>query len=388
MEWVNLALLIIAIVLLTINIVILLKRKNDNQSLDIKEEIKKANDEQERRILDDTNRLKKDVQDIQLSTNKDLSEFKDKMNASLNERFDVINKNLTEGLLKITKEMNSNVSANFEKTNETFSSIKERIAKIDEAQKSLQSVETSIDTFKEVLENKKLRGNFGEFQLEAIITDVFGQKKELYQFQYTLSNNTKADCFLVLPDPLGKIAIDSKFPLENFKKMYDPNFSQAEKEEFRKQFKNDVKTHINDIKTKYIIKGETAEQALMFVPSEAIFAEINGNYPDLIEHSRKNKVWITSPTTLMAVLETIQIALRDIELKNNTEKIVNELIELEKEFDRYEERWNSLSTHINQITKDAKEISTTTQKITKKFKKINKTSNEIDYDDSNIEEVA
>lgn len=388
MEWVNLGLLIIAIILLTVNIVILLKRNNTVDTPNIKEEIKKANDDQEKRILDDNNRLKNDVKEIQINTNKELSEFKEKMTASLNERFDVINKNLSEGILNITKEMNKNVSENFEKTNETFSNIRERIAKIDEAQKSLQSVETSIDSFKEILENKKLRGNYGEFQLEAILEDVFGQKSEIYAFQYQLSNNTKADAILFLPDPLGKIVIDSKFPLDNYKKMYDTELPQAEREQFKKLFKNDVKKHIDDIKTKYIIKGETSEQAMMFIPSEAIFAEINGNYTELIEYSRKNKVWMASPTTLMAVLETVQLALRDIELKNNAEKILQELIKLEQEFVRYEKRWNNFNSHLAQMTKDAEDISVTTKKITNRFKEINKTSDQIEYsDDPNSEEV-
>ena len=388
MEWVNLGLLIIAIILLTVNIVILLKRNNTVDTPNIKEEIKKANDDQEKRILDDNNRLKNDVKEIQINTNKELSEFKEKMTASLNERFDVINKNLSEGILNITKEMNKNVSENFEKTNETFSNIRERIAKIDEAQKSLQSVETSIDSFKEILENKKLRGNYGEFQLEAILEDVFGQKSKIYAFQYQLSNNTKADAILFLPDPLGKIVIDSKFPLDNYKKMYDTELPQAEREQFKKLFKNDVKKHIDDIKTKYIIKGETSEQAMMFIPSEAIFAEINGNYTELIEYSRKNKVWMASPTTLMAVLETVQLALRDIELKNNAEKILQELIKLEQEFVRYEKRWNNFNSHLAQMTKDAEDISVTTKKITNRFKEINKTSDQIEYsDDPNSEEV-
>lgn len=386
MEYVTIALLILSLIMLTINLVILLKTKNQGTSVDIKEEIKKANDDQEKRILDDNNRLKNDVKEIQLNTNKDLSDFKEKMTNSINERFDAINKNLTEGILNITKEMNKNVSENFEKTNETFTNIRERIAKIDEAQKSIQSVETSIDSFKEILENKKLRGNFGEFQLESILTDVFGQKQEIYSIQQKMSNGNIADVLLHLPDPLGKIVIDSKFPLDNYKKMYDPNSSSLEKEQFKKLFKGDVKSHIDDIKKKYIIKGETTDQAMMFIPSEAVFAEINGNYPDIIEHSRKNKIWITSPTTLMAVLETIQIVLRDRELSKNTQKILLELNKLETEFNRYEQRWSNFNTHLNQVRKDAEEISTTTQKITSKFKEINKTSTK-EIVDSKDEEV-
>ena len=125
---------------------------------------------------------------------------------------------------------------------------------------------------------------------------------------------------------------------------------------------------------------------MMFIPSEAVFAEINGNYPDIIEHSRKNKIWITSPTTLMAVLETIQRVLRDRELSKNTQKILLELNKLETEFNRYEQRWSNFNTHLNQVRKDAEEISTTTQKITSKFKEINKTSTK-EIVDSKDEEV-
>jgi len=389
MENLILVLLIILIVLI-VGFLFLILSKNKGSSFDVSDNIKRANDDQEKRILDDNNRLRQDISLIKDATNKDLNEFKDNLNKSIDERFMAISKTLNDGLLQITEKMNKNVSDNFEKTNETFIDIRERIAKIDEAQKNIKSVETSIDSFKDVLENKKMRGNFGEFQLEAILEDVFGFRKEIYSVQHLMPNGTKADVLLTLPDPLGKIAIDSKFPLDNYRRMYDYKYSELEREQYRKQFKEDVKKHVNDISSKYIIKNYTTDQAMMFITSEAVFAEIQGNMLDMVEYARSKKVWISSPTTMMAVLETIELTLKDIEISKNSKKILEELNKLSEDFTRYEKRWSDFEKHLGNVVKDAEDINKSNKKITSKFnnitqKTIGKTIEEIDVIENNLD---
>jgi DNA recombination protein RmuC len=168
------------------------------------------------------------------------------------------------------------------------------------------------------------------------------------------------------------VAIDSKFPLENYQRMMDRTISDAEREVYIKAFKSDVKKHIDDIANKYIIKNVTSDQAIMFLPAEAIFAEINAYHPDLVVYAQKKRVWLTSPTTLIATLTTIEVILRNIERDKHTRVIQIELGKLSDEFARYRTRWDNLSKSIIKVNKEVEEINTTTEKITKKFDSINK----------------
>ena len=390
--------MIISLIVLLIGLVIILlidnKKKNKNNSInELKDEIKKANDEQEKRILDDNNRLKNDISQIQHNTSKDFIDFKEKLNQSIDDKFKEINNLLFD---KILKEMNENVSQNFEKTSETFKELQNTIAQIDAAQKNLQNVETSIESFKSILDDKKMRGNFGELQLNTILIDMFGEREEVYSIQHKLSNNNMADVLLKLPNPLGNIVVDSKFPLENYKKMYAEGIGDSERESYRKKFKEDIKKHIRDISTKYIIPNETANQAMMFVPSESVFAEIYGNHQDLVEFSNKYNVWITSPTTLMAIVETIVVVLKDKERNKNAGKILEELKKLAVDFNKYTERWDKFEKRLGQVVEDANKINISSKKITSKFNRINNASidtieeiNEFEQieDIENVEEV-
>ena len=190
--------------------------------------------------------------------------------------------------------------------------------------------------------------------------------------QYSFNNNTIADAVLFAPLPLGTIAIDSKFPLESYKIMVDKDTSKLEREMASKQFKIDVKKHIDAISSKYIIMGVTSNQAIMFLPAEAIFAELNAYHNDLIEYAYSKNVWITSPTTLMATITVIQVLLMNIERDKYAKIIHEELNKLGLEFSRYKERWDKLSRSIETVSKDAQNLYITTDKITKRFDSINK----------------
>ena len=306
---------------------------------------------------------------LELSINKDLSEFKD----SLNKDFNNQNEKLENRLMMINEKVNERLDENFEKTNKTFSNVLERLAKIDEAQKKIDSLSNDIVSLQGILTDKKTRGIFGEVNLKHILSSVFGEVNDkVYKLQYTMPNNYIADSILFAPSPLGKIAIDSKFPLENYRMMVDKKVSPELRNQYEKMFKSDVKKHIDAISMKYIIPGFTSDQAIMFLPAEAIFAEINAYHPDIIDYAYKKRVWIASPTTLISTLTVIQMIIKNIERDKYTSIIHEELNKLGVEFSRYKERWDKLSRSIDTVSRDVEEIHITTDKITKRFNSISK----------------
>ena len=310
---------------------------------------------------------------LELEIVKELSDFKTDLTRNMNTDFNKLNEDVEKRLLLINEKVNERLDENFEKTNKTFTSVIERLSKIDEAQKKIETLSTDIVSLQSILTDKKSRGIYGEVNLKHILSSVFGQKNDsIYRLQYTMSNKYIADSVLFAPEPLGTIAIDSKFPLEHYQLMVDRNLSKVEREKNEKLFKIDVKKHIDAISEKYIIPGETSNQAIMFLPAEAIFAEINAYHSDIIEYAYKKRVWITSPTTLISTLTVIQMIIKNIERDKYTKVIHEELNKLGIEFGRYKDRWDKLSRSIDTVNKDIESFSITTDKISKKFASINK----------------
>lgn len=301
----------------------------------------------------------------------ELVSMKEKMAQELTVMNSKITKDMQVKLDEISDRVRENLDQGFKKTNETFTSVIERLAKIDEAQKKIESLSTNVVSLQDILTDKKSRGIFGEVQLNQILNSVFGDKNDkVYKTQYKLSNGTICDSILFLPEPTGSIVVDSKFPLENFRRMFDMTFTEIERREFAKDFKINLKKHIDDISMKYIITGETTDQAILFLPAEAIFAEIYAYHPDIIDYAQNKKVWLTSPTTFMAMITTIQVVIQNIERSKYTNVIHQELNKLADEFGRYKKRWDSLASHIDTVSRDVKEIHTTTEKITNRFSQI------------------
>ena len=313
---------------------------------------------------------------------KELSDYRESINRTMNKDFNNLNERIEVKLRLINEKVSERIDENFEKTNKTFTNILERLTKIDEAQKKIDNLSSDIISLQSILTDKKSRGIFGEVNLKHILASVFGDKNDkIYQMQYSFNNNTIADAVLFAPLPLGTIAIDSKFPLESYKIMVDKDTSKLEREIASKQFKIDVKKHIDAISSKYIIMGVTSNQAIMFLPAEAIFAELNAYHNDLIEYAYSKNVWITSPTTLMATITVIQVLLMNMERDKYAKIIHEELNKLGLEFSRYKERWDKLSRSIETVSKDAQNLYITTDKITKRFDSINK----VDIKDKYIE---
>lgn len=344
MEYIVIGLLILIVILVTISLF-----KNINES-------------------NITERLGK----LENSITKELGEFKTDINRNLNTDFNNMNERVELRLNLINDKVNERLDQNFEKTNKTFASVLERLGKIDEAQKKIDSLSNDIVSLQGILTDKKSRGIYGEVNLNHILSSVFGDKNDnIYKLQYSFSNGTIADAVLFAPEPLGLVAIDSKFPLENYRIMVDKKYSSSDREMATKLFKGDVKKHIDAIASKYIIPGITSDQAIMFLPAEAIFAELNAYHSDIIEYAYKKRVWITSPTTLMSTLTTIQVIIKNTERDKYTKVIQEELSKLSVEFSRYKDRWDKLSRSIQTVSRDVEDIHTTTDKITKRFNSIN-----------------
>ena len=310
---------------------------------------------------------------LENNVTRELGDFKTDISRNLNEDFNKQSERIDNRLNVINDRVNERLDENFEKTNKTFNNVLEKLAKIDEAQKKIDSLSTDIVSLQGILTDKKSRGIFGEVNLTHILASVFGDKNDkVYRLQHTFDNGSIADAVLFAPEPLGTIAIDSKFPLENYRIMVDKNQDKLSREAASKLFKNDVKKHIDAIASKYIIPGVTSDQAIMFLPAEAIFAELNAYHDDIIEYAYKKRVWITSPTTLMSTLTTIEVIIKNQERDKYAKIIQEELQKLSIEFSRYRDRWDKLSRSIESVNKDVLDIHTTTEKISKRFDSINK----------------
>ncbi|MCL4470849.1 MAG: DNA recombination protein RmuC [Gammaproteobacteria bacterium] len=272
-------------------------------------------------------------------------------------------------LEQISGKVSERLDEGFKKTNETFANVMARLATIDEAQKKIDGLTTNMVSLQELLGDKRSRGAFGEVQLEALIRNIL--PPSAYAFQYTLSNGSRADCMLKLPEPTGNVAVDSKFPLENYHRMFAPALSEAERAAAQRLFKADVKRHIDAISEKYIIPPETSDGAVMFVPAEAVFAEIHGHHQDdVVDYAMQKRVWIVSPTTMMAILNTARAVIKDVETRKQVHIIKEELGKLGQEFSRFDKRMKNLADHIRQAQKDVDEVHVTSQKISRRFAQI------------------
>jgi DNA recombination protein RmuC len=286
----------------------------------------------------------------------------------LSKRIDKLTEQTQEKLKEISNQVDRRLSTGFEKTTATFTDIVKRLTIIDQAQKKITELSTNIMNLQDILNDKKSRGAFGEVQLSSLIRNMIPESH--FSMQHTLSNGKRVDCLLFLPQPTGNIAIDSKFPLESYQKLTKLAPTDVRRHPIEQQFRADIKHHINDIANKYIIPGETAEGAAMFIPAEAIFAEIHGHYPELIEHAHKARVWIVSPTTLMAILTTARAVLKDEATRKQIHIIQEHLGALGKDFTRFQNRMDNLAKHIGQAHNDVEQVHKSSQKISSRFDKI------------------
>lgn len=279
-----------------------------------------------------------------------------------------LNTKIDARLGEIAGKVNERLDEGFKKTNETFVSVMTRLATIDEAQKKIESLTGSVVSLQELLGDKRARGAFGEVQLEGLVRNVL--PPNAYEMQFTLSTGVRADCVLRLPAPTGMVAVDSKFPLENYHRMFEAGVNDVDHALAQKQFRADIRKHVDDISKKYIIPGETSDGAVMFVPAEAVFAEIHAHHAETVEYASAKRVWIVSPTTLMAVLNTARAVLKDVETRKQIHVIKDSLSRLSVEFGRFDDRMKDLAKHIRQAYDDVEKVQVTSGKISQRFAQI------------------
>ena len=268
----------------------------------------------------------------------------------------------------LSGQVNQRLDEGFRKTNETFASVMARLATIDEAQKKIDGLTTNVVSLQELLGDKRARGAFGEVQLEALVQNML--PPDAYAFQAVLPNNTRVDCLLTLPAPTGKVAVDAKFPLENYHRMFDTELAELDRRAAQQAFRADVKRHVDAIASKYILPGVTSDGAVMFLPAEAVFAELHAWHPEVVAYAQTRRVWIVSPTTLMAVLNTARAVMKDVETRKQIHVIQDALGKLAKDFRRFDERMAALARHIEQASRDVQDVQTSSRKITAHFQKI------------------
>jgi DNA recombination protein RmuC len=282
-------------------------------------------------------------------------------------------------LQSLTQQVNHRLTEGFEKTSSTFIDVVKRLTIIDEAQKKITELSTHVVSLQDVLVDKRARGAFGEVQLASLVSNMMPSNH--YSMQYTLSNQKRADCILFLPEPTGNIVIDAKFPLETYQKLMNTSPASVERKSLQQQFRQDLQKHIKDIAEKYIIPEETTDGAVMFIPAEAIFAEVHSNYPEVIAMAQRLKVWLVSPSTLMAVLTTARAVLKDDATRQQVHIIQKHLHALSEDFQRFEKRMDKLTKHIDLAHQDVNEVNTSAKKITQRFQKIES----VELDTSGVE---
>ena len=278
-----------------------------------------------------------------------------------------VSKKLEERLAELGQRFGEGMEKSRVSQQTSLGELKERLVRIDAAQKNIEELSSQVVGLQDILSNKQARGAFGEVQLTDLVKSIM--PPNFYSFQATLSGGRRVDCLLNLPYPPGPIAIDAKFPLESYRLLVDAG-SDRDKNQARKLLATDVLKHVSDISEKYIIPGETAESALLFLPSEAVYAELHANLPDVIERSWKSKVWVVSPTTLMATLNTIRAVLKDSQMREQAHVIQREIMILLQDIGRLDGRVGKLENHFRQAEDDLRQIRVSTEKITKRGNKI------------------
>ena len=267
---------------------------------------------------------------------------------------------IAERMNDVTRRIGEDLQKSSTKSAETIGQLQERLAVIDAAQKNIAALSADVVSLQDILSNKQARGAIGQMQMEDLVRNML--PSNAFDFQVTLSNGKRADCVIRLPSPPGMIAVDSKYPHESFVAL-----TQATDERMRlaaeSSFRTDVIKHIRDIAEKYIVPGETADSAIMFVPAESVFAEIHDRFPMVVEEGFKRRVYIVSPTTLMATLNTIRTILKDARMREQAHVIQAEIGKLMEDMARLGDRVAKLGTHFDQAQKDVREIGTSTDKI-------------------------
>jgi len=352
--------------------------ENQKQSLlqiaELKSSLQNAlsivNEQQKTGQIEALNQLQKYQQASLQDSRLQLMQFMEQNSKTLNEQIAKLTQDTQQQLQHMTGLVDKRLNTGFEKTSATFTDIIKRLALIDQAQKKITDLSNNVVNLQNILNDKRSRGAFGEIQLNDLVRNVMPEKT--FALQHTLSNQKRCDCILFLPEPTGNLVIDAKFPLESYRQLIELTEASPQRKTIEQQFKTDIKQHVHAIAEKYIIPNETADGAMMFIPAEAVFAEIHAHHPDIITLANREKVWLVSPTTMMAVLTTARAVLKDADTRKQVHLIQEHLIHLSKDFQRFQKRMDGLAKHIDMAQENVSQVHISAKKIASRFEKIEK----------------
>ena len=392
MEYVTIvisSLALIAIIIAIVLIVLNSKKKVEAPQLDLKEigalqqQLNSLNEQLktniELAVSKEINKVLEQTGKSNELNNEKLERFQKNITESLNTRFDALNKQIDDKLIEINKKVDEKLAEGFKNTGETMAQVRERLQAIDAAQKNIEELSKDVVSLRSVLEGNQSRGQYGEYQLSMVLHNVFGDTTGCYQEQYTMKkvkdgDDVRADAVVFMPEPNKMICIDSKFPFQDYQRIFETEVAE-EKERLTREFGNAVKKHITVIKDKYIVEGKTAPEALMFIPNDGVFAFIHQNLEDVIEYARSKKVILTSPSTLPAILVTINMVRIEVERSKNADEINKHLQRLAKDFEMFGREWDKFSNALEQTGKRREELDHRVGRITNKFQAINTNNN-------------
>ena len=392
MEYIAIVISSLALIAIIIAIVLIIKNNNkkvEAPQLDLKEigalqqQLNSLNDQLKTNIeLAVSKEIAKVMEQTGKSNelnNEKLERFQKNITESLNTRFDALNKQIDDKLIEINKKVDEKLAEGFKNTGETMAQVRERLQAIDAAQKNIEELSKDVVSLRSVLEGNQSRGQYGEYQLSMVLHNVFGDTTGCYQEQYTMKKvkdgeDVRADAVVFMPEPNKMICIDSKFPFQDYQRIFETEVAE-EKERLTREFGNAAKKHITVIKDKYIVEGKTAPEALMFIPNDGVFAFIHQNLEDVIEYARSKKVILTSPSTLPAILVTINMVRIEVERSKNADEINKHLQRLAKDFEMFGREWDKFSNALEQTGKRREELDHRVGRITNKFQAINTNNN-------------
>lgn len=321
--------------------------------------------------------------------NEKLERFQRNIQESLETRFDAVKKQIDDKLIEINKKVDEKLSEGFKGTTETIAQVRERLQAIDAAQKNIEDLSKDVVSLKNVLEGNQTRGQYGEYQLSMVLHNVFGDTIGCYEEQYTMKkvkdgDDVRADAVVFMPEPNKMICIDSKFPFADYQKMFDAETNE-EKERCKKEFAVAVKKHITVIKDKYIVDGKTAQEALMFIPNDGVFAFVHHELQDVVDYAREKKVILTSPSTLPAILVTINMVKIEAERAKNVQEISKQLQKLGKDFEMFSREWEQFSNQLALASRTREKLDSRVEKISTKFESISSSNPMIEESNENNE---
>ena len=322
--------------------------------------------------------LAKEMLQVNEANNQKLERFQSNIIEQMTKRFEAINLQLGEKMKEINQKVEDKLKEGFQGTSETMAQVRERLKVIDEAQKNMESLSKDVVSLRSIMEGNQTRGAYGEYQLNMVLHNVFGDTVGCYQEQYTIKkvkdgDDVRADAVVFMPEPNKMICIDSKFPFQDYERLMKEE-NESSKEEYKRQFAAAVKKHITVIKDKYIVEGKTAPEALMFIPNDGVFAYIHQELLDVVEYAREKRVILTSPSTLPAILVTINMVRIEAERAKNVKEISKQLDFLGRQFTMFSKEWDTFSKQLETASKSREKLDTRVSRITNKFDAISTNS--------------